>query len=115
MKKFLLFLLLIFLLSCTPTKGIYYWGDYSSSLYKLKKEPSDETLLKHKMELENIFKNAQKKRKKIPPGLYCEYAYILIQQGQKDDGLRYFALEVEKYPESKIFIDRIIQQIQTQE
>jgi hypothetical protein len=111
MKYTLLILLFFFISGCNPGTNIYYWGNYSSSLYNLKKEPGDESRLKHRETLEGIFKNAEKKHKKVPPGLYCEYGYILVQQGNIDEGLKYFDLEVEHYPESKPFVERLINQI----
>lgn len=117
MKLFLTVLVSIVILSaCTAHKKLYYWGKYSSSLYSLKKAPGDENLQKYKQTLIEIINKSEKKNKKVPPGLYCEYAYILLKEGNVNDALNYFSLEEKTYPESKLFIEKIKKKIvQTEE
>lgn len=100
-----LFIPLLFMLSCYS--GLYYWGDYSDTLYAYKKEPSDETLKEHLEELDDIIEESKDLGLNVPPGIYCEYAYFLIQKGHQDDALQYIQLEEQTYPESKVFTDRL--------
>jgi hypothetical protein len=44
----------------------------------------------------------------VPPGIYAEYGFVLAQEGKSEEAQVYFNLEKEKYPESKIFVDRLI-------
>ena len=88
-------------------KPTYYWENYSSSLYKLKKTPNDENLQKHKETLVKIIEKSNKNNSRVPPGVYCEYGYILLKEGKTEEGLKYFSMEEQTYPESKIFIQRL--------
>ena len=100
-------LLLIFFAGCTTQKPMYRWGDYSSSLYKLKKDPCEENLMKHKQVLLKIMEDSKENGLRIPPGVYCEYGYILTKEGKSNEALSYFDLEEKTYPESAIFIQRL--------
>lgn len=102
----ILFLILSFIVGCA-TEPLYYWGNYSQTLYKYKKSPKEETLAAHKVCLVNIIEESNKRNKKIPPGVCCEYGYILLKEGRTDQALYYFEMEEKNYPESKVFIDRL--------
>ena len=102
----ILFLILSFIVGCA-TEPLYYWGNYSQTLYKYKKSPKEETLAAHKVCLVNIIEESNKRNKKIPPGVCCEYGYILLKEGKTDQALYYFEMEEKNYPESKVFIDRL--------
>jgi len=47
-----------------------------------------------------------------PPGLYADYAFILLQIGKTEEGKTFLLKEVELYPESKTFIDRILKMLE---
>jgi len=101
-----LFSLLLFA-GCATQEPLYYWGNYSQSLYKYKKSPQEETLQAHKACLVNIIEESNKRNKKIPPGIYCEYGYILLREGNTQQALYYFEMEEKSYPESQVFIGRL--------
>jgi hypothetical protein len=46
-----------------------------------------------------------------PPGIYADYAYVLLQIGKTEEGKALLLKEIELYPESKIFIDRILKML----
>ena len=57
--------------------------------------------------------NKQKGTRKVaPPGMHADYGYFLIQRGNLKDGKANLMKEVALYPESKIFIDRILKLIE---
>ncbi len=58
-------------------------------------------------ELYEIISKSQKKNKKPPPGICCEYGYMLLQNGRKDEAVKMFGLEAKYYPESVFFIKRL--------
>jgi len=91
---------------------MYHWGDYSNSLYNSKKNPSDENLLKHKQVLEEIVKQSNEKSLRVPPGVYAELGYIYFRQNNGKEAERYFELEKQLYPESTVFMQRLIQSIE---
>ena len=110
-KSYVIVIISIFFFAGCATKPMYKWGDYSSSLYKLKKEPNNENLQKHKQVLINIMEDSKQDGLRVPPGVYCEYGYLLLNEGNKDEALKYFDMEEQTYPESTIFIQRLKTQL----
>jgi hypothetical protein len=108
MKKagFLILLSFILLFGCATQKPLYYWGDYSKSLYKYKKVPSEENLKAYKVVLVNIIEESNKVNLRVPPGICCEYGYLLLKEGKKEEAIYYFNLEEKNYPESRQFLER---------
>lgn len=102
-----LMILCYFLAGCAAQPKMYYWGEYSESLYSYKKEPSDDSLRKHKQVLFEIIEKSDAGGMKVPPGVYCEYGYISMKEGNKKEASRYFDLEAQTYPESKVFIQQL--------
>ena len=105
-KCSLCFFILVFLAGCAPQE-IFYWGDYSTTLYDYKKNPDEKTLAAHKKSLIDIIAVSPQKNRRIPPGVYAEYGFLLIKDGKEGEGLQYFEKEITLYPESKIFIQRL--------
>jgi hypothetical protein len=98
--------------SCTVSTQLYTWGDYSNATYNFIKTRTD----KDRDELitcyKEIIKNQSGERKTVPPGIYADYGYLLIQTGKSDEGKQMLSKEIELYPESKVFIEKIIKNIQ---
>jgi len=106
MKKYLIpLILLVLLLTGCVSNSLYYWGNYSNTLYKIKKDPGAESLTKHMDTIEKIIEKSQSGKYQVPPGIYCEYGYYLILKGDIDGGLVYFDKEVTLYPESQTFVE----------
>ena len=103
---FLLCFACLFFTSCT-TSALFYWGNYSQTSYNMKKNPDEKHREAHKKELLAIMEKSEKKKLKVPPGIYCEYGYLMHQDGNNDDALKYFELEETAYPESKTFTQRL--------
>ena len=106
-RSALLFLLIVVLTGCATQKPLYYWGNYSSSLYKYKKAPTEENMKAHQAVLLNIIDQSNKLNLRVPPGVCCEYGYLLFKEGKQVEAMQYFDLEEKTYPESKPFLDRL--------
>jgi hypothetical protein len=100
------------LASCATNKNLFYWGDYSETLYAFKKNPDDRTLAAHKVTLLNIIAESPKQKRPVPPGVYAEYGYLLLKEGKETEGLDYLSKEETQYPESKLFVQRLKQEYQ---
>ena len=98
----------IFFSGCTP-KGMYYFGDYSKSLYACEKFHNEETLIKHKQQLEKIIQESEKRNLPVPPGIYAELGYIKQNEKKSEESIKLYQTEAQLYPESKYFMDRLIQ------
>ncbi len=105
-KWFILLLLIVILPGCKP-ETLYYWGDYSSTLYAYKKSPDDKTLVKHKNAIQDVIAISQRKNKKVPPGVYAEMGYLMMKEGKYDLAQTYFDNEISLYPESGDFIIKL--------
>ena len=71
------------------------------------------------MMLQIFIKNYQKiiekqkgTRQSVPPGIYADYGFILLQMNKTEEGKTMLQKEIESYPESKIFIDRILNMLE---
>jgi hypothetical protein len=108
MTQLCLVLFMIVLLSgCAQHQKLYSWEDYSTTLYRMKKNPCNETQQAHMAELKKIIDSSKETSMRVPPGVYCEYGYLLMIQGRKDDAMQYFVLEKQTYPESATFITNL--------
>lgn len=107
-KLFILLIPVILLASCTSTKPLYSWSKYDISSYNYLKnndEKSSQELIKN---YEAIIAKQKESRRVVPPGIYADYGFILLQTGKTEEGNAMLEKEIALYPESKIFIDRII-------
>jgi hypothetical protein len=106
-KKYLIFsLLLALMVGCVPTT-LFYWGDYSSTLYAYKKDPNNNTIAAHKKSLSEIIYVSGRNGKKVPPGIYAEFGYMLIKEGKEKEGMEYLEKEMTSYPESEVLIKHL--------
>jgi hypothetical protein len=97
---------------CAPTP-IYYWGNYSNTLYHFRKDANDESRDKHMAELEAIIDGSSEHSKRVPPGVCCELGYMYAKKGNKTKSMELFALEKSNYPESTHFVDRLEESIKS--
>ena len=112
MKNIIICLFFLSLLSGCAPQPLFYWGDYSETLYDYKKNPDEKTLDAHKKSLQDIVDQSGKMNKRVPPGIYAEYGYTLLKEGKDQDGLMYLDKEQALYPESTVFINRIKDEMQ---
>jgi hypothetical protein len=109
----LVFFLAMVLTSCTSTNNILYnWGDYEKASYEyLNKsdEKSAERLAKRYQEIINYQNNI---RAVVPPGVYADYGFLLTQEGNTQLGKEMLRKEIALYPESEIFINRVLKIIE---
>jgi hypothetical protein len=98
------------LAGCSTPPVSYYYGNYSRTLYRSKKDNTPESLAKHRHALEDIIRTSEKRGVKVPPGIYCEYGYMLAKEGNPESD-RYLSLEVKTYPESERFVSFVRTQL----
>ena len=97
------------LLNGCAQKQLYYFGDYSNTLYSSEKSHNEESLLKHKQELERIIAESEKRNMMVPPGIYAELGFMNLKNNNLKESINFFQMEAKLYPESKHFMDRLIQ------
>lgn len=108
MKKTAVIVLLCSIVALTgcASQQKYYWGNYESSLYQHYRNPGD--VEDYSENLAGIIENGEQKGKKIPPGIYAEYGYILLVQGKNKEALAFFEREKQEWPESTYLMDSMI-------
>ena len=112
MKKYSFkYLLLLLLLFGCATQPMYYWGNYSSTLYHYKKNLTDEKLAEHKKSLSEIITKSNELELKPPPGVYADLGYIYYNAGDFIKAEEYISLEAKTYPESQYFMNQILLKI----
>jgi len=103
-------MLLFISIGCAPQQqSMYYWGDYSGSLYKVHKDPNETNVGEHQALLENIIKESESRNLRVPPGVYAELGYIYSLKKNTNEALNFFNKEKQIYPESTIFMENLIQ------
>jgi len=117
MKKLLFIicgaLLILLANSCgTPQKSLYTWGNYQSATYKYVKNntPEDEETLLQAYQY--ILDNQKEGRKVVPPGICADYGFLLVKKGKIQEGIELMKLEIILYPESAVFVERIIKRLE---
>tara|TARA_R110001599_G_C12254758_1_gene659946 strand:- start:1517 stop:1870 length:354 start_codon:yes stop_codon:yes gene_type:complete len=115
MNKVLITALTCFLIAgCAGKAPRVYWGDYSETLYDLKKEPSESTATAHVVELEEIIAKSDSWGILPPPGVCAELGKTYFEQGKKDLAIQFINKESEHYPESKHLMSQLIKNIDEQ-
>ena len=115
--KNILFVLLIstFLAACaTKPAPRVYWGNYSDSLYELKKEPSAKTILTHKQELEEIISKSEAWKILPPPGISAELGKLYLEAGDKERAVQMIKQEALNYPEAQTLVALLLRNMEEQ-
>lgn len=115
-------LILASLISCGTSKNLYSWNNYDKSSYEYLKKLDEESLVAFETSLKEIiepkprFKQSSKNEiPSIAPGICAEYGYILLKRGNKKEAIAMFKKEIILFPESKIFVDRILKKIENED
>ena len=94
--------------SCANNTQLYNWKGYDDAVYAYTRT-SDEKSVENLMEIyAKLIENSGGSRKVPPPGVCADYGYLLLQSGKIDEGKALLVKETTLYPESKKFIDRIL-------
>lgn len=107
MKRIAIAAAALMLTACaTAPLSKYDWGTYEQSLYQYYKTPAEMNALVASLDASIV--NAEKASRVVPPGLYAEYGYLLLQQGKTQDAIAFFGKEKAKWPESATLMNRMI-------
>ncbi len=85
---------------------LYQWHGYDDALYAQARAPQDTE--RYLERLRQIIERAEAAHAKAPPGVYAEYGYALFTSGQLEDAVRYYARERDTWPESRVFMEKMI-------
>ncbi|MDR0769069.1 MAG: DUF4810 domain-containing protein [Dysgonamonadaceae bacterium] len=111
MKRKFLFIGLsavLYLTSCAP-KNLYSWSNYDDTSYKYLKNSDEKSLEQLIKTYRKLIEEQTGTRNAVPPGVYADYGFVLLLSERIEEGKAMLEKEISLYPESKIFIDRILQ------
>jgi hypothetical protein len=115
MKKDSLFIILVLFLisSCAPPTSLYTWGskkkyNYHNASYDYLKVNDEKSIEILKSSYIDIINKQKGTRKTVPPGIYADYGFLLISLNETAQGVKMLKQEMILYPESTIFITRIL-------
>jgi hypothetical protein len=91
---------------CTVTR--YSWGNYEQSRYNYYRNP--ELSPQYVEALKDAVEDGESAQN-VPPGLYAEYGYALLESGKPDEAKVYFEKEKAKWPESKVLMEKLARNV----
>jgi hypothetical protein len=114
MKKLFAFGLSCLLLTgcLSVPKPLYTWGDYQERTYSYIKDATDKSQEELLNTYQTLIDKQKGSRETPPPGVCADYGYLLYKQGKKQEGLVLLNKEIALYPESAVFVSRIIKKLQ---
>lgn len=107
-RRILIFLtaLAVLTLSGCATPNMYYWGDYEDALYSHYETPG--RMHEFSRNLLSIIAEARENKRPVPPGIYAEYGYVLMQMGHPSAAIMYYKLEKRHWAVSAKLMNRMI-------
>ncbi len=113
MKRFLWLLpTLLILAGCQANRPLYYWGSYENLAYLGYSKPEKATLDVQLEKLEQDVAKAAASTSGAHPGLHAQLGYVYFQLGRIEDAVKQFEVEKQLFPESNVFMDRMIAKAQ---
>ena len=83
----------------------YDWGNYEQSMYGYYKNPTSANELI--ASIATTIKDAEAHQRSVGPGMYAEYGYLLMLQGNGQEAVANFTKEKSRWPESAQLMDRM--------
>ena len=116
MMKLTPLLCIMLLFGCVSQRPqLYSWSHYDNLSYQYFKNQNDKTTSALMEDYQKIIDKQKESRNTPPPGLYGDYGYLLIQSGRMAEGKDMLIKEMALYPESTVFINRILQMFKQDE
>ena len=103
---FLFLVAVLFSTACSQNAYQLYYGDTSQRYYDAVKRP--ETAETYKRSLEQVFAISRTRGMPVPPGLYVDYAMLLLTEGDSYGARDFLIKERELWPESAKFMDFLL-------
>ncbi len=101
-------LVLFGLSACGQPETLYDWNGYNRELLAYYKTPAEMDKFAGK-----LFEDIEEAEitGTVPPGLYAEYGYVMMQLGETGTAITYFTKERNMWPESIFLMDSVIKRL----
>lgn len=93
---------------CAP-QTMYTWRGYDDALYAHYKNPQDHA--KHVERMRTIVTETEAAGVRMPPGVYAEYGYALLEESRFDESVTYFGKEKATWPESAVLMEKMVRNV----
>ncbi|MBS0661917.1 MAG: DUF4810 domain-containing protein [Verrucomicrobia bacterium] len=93
---------------CQGPRTLFYWGRYEPLLYRGYAHPEKASVDEDVRLLEEDLAKAAATQQQAHPGLHAQLGYLYYVQGKVESARREFAAEKTLFPESAVFMDRLI-------
>ena len=87
---------------------VYYWGHYEALVYATYEKPDKAAPERQAELMEEDLQKAASANKPVPPGFHAHLGYVYYQMGKLDLAQKEFEAEKNLYPESTVFMDRLL-------
>lgn len=96
------------LAACAAPPTRYSWGNYEQLVYAAYLAPADVPAEKQVEIMEQDYQAARAANRRVPPGWHAHLGYLYYELGRIDDARRELLTEKAEFPESAVFVDRLI-------
>lgn len=93
---------------------LYHWGHYEPLVYEMYAHPGKAEPAEQIDELTEDIAVAQARNRLVPPGVHAHLGYMYLQQGNAMAAREQFEIEKRLFPESSVFMDRLLSQMAAQ-
>jgi len=107
----LLLLGLPLLFAGCQSPDIYYWGHYEDIVYVMYNHPDKVPPERQAEIMEADLQRAVAANKPVPPGFHAHLGYVYYELGKPDLAQREFIKEKTQFPESTVFMDRLLKNL----
>jgi hypothetical protein len=107
-----LVVLTLFTGCATPT--LYSWGNYECAVYAMYAKPGAMPPERQAGLLEGDYQKARSANQPVPPGWHAHLGYLYYQLGKADQARQEFETEKATFPESAVFMDRLLNNLPKQ-
>jgi hypothetical protein len=87
---------------------LYYWGDYQGQVYAYLQHAEAGAVAKQLVVLEKDEQKAKAENRALSPGYHAHLGLLYFRQGQVEKAAEQFEIEKTNFPESAIFMDRML-------
>lgn len=109
MKRLLGILVIMLLLAACASPPYLDYGNSSYGYYTAVKNQDKASVDYYKKSLEDVFARSQYYKIPVPPGLYCDYALLMMKEERPELAKEYFAKEAATWEESSKMVNFLLQ------
>jgi hypothetical protein len=96
------------LAGCAATPTLYHWGSYENLIYASYIAPGKIAPETEVEKLEQDRQQALAAHRRLPPGWHAHLGTLYFQLGKADQARQELQSEKAEFPESAVFVDRLL-------